>query len=109
MNTLEYFRSRVSFPISDSTIEGILFGRGFVREDRFQEMSERDRDLIYADTLLYGSMIMNRSSKRGSFSEAISNNVSKSLLDSANEIYKKYNDDKYDSSLEGTLKWVEYE
>ena len=60
--------------------------------------------------LVYGAYMMNKTIRRGGFSEAISNNVSTELLKKANDIYKKYSDDRYNSDIEGQLlNWIEYE
>ena len=49
MTTVEYFKSQLGFPVSDPTVEAKLFDRGFVKEDRYQDIPLQSRELIYAD------------------------------------------------------------
>lgn len=108
MTSFEYFRGKVGFEVSLSTIEGLLLDRGLSSVE-LSSMTKEQKDLIYADLLMYGSTIMSGSVKRGSFSNSINNEVAKDYIRLANSIYASYNDNKYNPSIESLLSWVEYD
>jgi hypothetical protein len=109
MDIIAYLKGKVGFNITEAKVGSILLDRGISSSATAESLTEKQRQLLYADCLMFGSTIMSNSSRRGSFSESISNSNGKDLRVLANSIYKKYDDDRYDSSIETDLTWIEYE
>lgn len=109
MNTFEYFRGKVGFELSPETVEVMLIDRGHSASIELANLTAADRQLLYADILVYGATIMNGRVKRGSFENSVDNKLAKEYLSIANGIYKDYSDDKYNPDLDNKLAWIEYE
>jgi len=109
MTTYEYFRGKVGYELSPETVYSMLVDRGLSASIELANITAVDRELLYADLLVYGATIMNGRVKRGAFESSVDNKSAKEYLSIANGIYKKHYDEKYNSELEENLKWIEYE
>lgn len=107
MTAVEYFQGRVGFEVSSITVELMMLDRG-VSSVEPSAMSKEQKDLIYADLLMYGATIMSGSTRRGSFQNSVNNDTADLYIRLANGIYASYGDDKYNPEVQGLLKWIEY-
>ncbi len=96
-----WLRGKVDFDFTSEAIAAILYDRGIAGGTALSEVSEKDRDLCYADLLMYAASSSVRSSgeyisDNGYQMQKASRNVydRKTMRDNALRIYKKWDDSK---------------
>lgn len=104
-----YLRGKVDYDFSNEAITAILFDRGVTAATPANEVSERDRDLCFADLLMYAA-----SSSVQSSGEYISDNGyqlqksarnvydRKAMRENALRLYKKWDDPRAEEAAKGT-------
>lgn len=103
MSVSSYIKGKVGFDITDSAIDAILLERGFDGNSDVLELSSKDKDLIYADALMWGvtlpSTYSGSKDSDGGWthtegSSTIQASDKKRFEAIAQEIYARYNDPK---------------
>lgn len=106
-----WLRGKVDFDFPQEAITAILFDRNVLAGTEAKDVSERDRELCYADLLMYaaGSSVSHSGeyvSDNGFQLQKSARNIydRKALRDNALRIYKKYDDAKGEEAKAGTIK-----
>ncbi len=96
-----WLRGKVDFDFSQEAISAILYDRGIEEGAAMADVSERDRDLCYADLLMYAASTSVQSSgeyisDNGYQLQRAARNVydRKAMRDNALRIYRKWDDAK---------------
>lgn len=104
MTVNEYIEGLVAFEVPEKASNTILFSRGIDGEMTASELTQKQRDLIFADLLMYGitkpSSSGGEKKAHGGFSLTTKNETFTYRDDwfkAAMAIYKKYDDPKYNS------------
>lgn len=101
----EWLRGKVDYEFPDEAIKAILYDRGVEAGSEMSDVSVRDRELCYADLLMYAAG--SSTSTTGEYmsdggwqhQKPNKNVVNRSYLrDLANKIYAKWDDDKADAA-----------
>lgn len=100
-----WLRGKVDFNFSQEAISAILYDRGVAEGAAMADVSEKDRDLCYADLLMYAASTSVQSSgeyvsDNGYQLQRAARNVydRKAMRDNALRIYKKWDDAKADEA-----------
>lgn len=103
MTVIDYIEGLVAFEVPQKASDAILFARGIDGEMTASGLTQMQRDLIYADLLMYGitkpSSSGGEKKAHGGFSHTTKSETFTYRDDwfkAAMAIYKKYNDPKYD-------------
>lgn len=103
MTVNEYIRGLVAFEVPLEASNALLLSRGIDGEMTASELTQKQRDLIYADLLMYGitkpSSSGGEKKAHGGFSHTTKSETFTYRDDwfkMAMSIYKKYGDPKYD-------------
>lgn len=101
MSIVSYLKGKVGFDVPDATLNAILSDRGIDANTDIVELTEKQRDLLYADVLIWGATLpttysgVKESDGGWSHTEGSSTiqSADKKRFESiANDIYLKYND-----------------
>lgn len=103
MTVTDYIEGLVAFEVPQKASDAILFAREISREMIVSDLTQKQRDLIYADLLMYGitkpSSSGGEKKAHGGFSHTTKSETFTYRDDwfkAAMAIYKKYGDPKYD-------------
>ncbi|MDH6354735.1 hypothetical protein M2132_001064 [Dysgonomonas sp. PH5-45] len=103
MTVIDYIEGLVAFEVPQKASDAILFARGIDGEMIASDLTQKQRDLIYADLLMYGitkpSSSGGEKKAHGGFSHTTKSETFTYRDDwfkAAMAIYKKYGDPKYD-------------
>lgn len=110
----DYLRGLVGFDVNETTLNSIRINRNIKKGSDISELSEKDKDLAYADLLMWAST--NPSSYTGSkssdggwtqteASKTLTVSDKKSFRDMAMDIYKRYGDSRYTSKIRIVNLW----
>lgn len=110
----DYLKGMVGFDVAEPTLNSIRINRNIKKGSDISELSEKDKDLAYADLLMWAST--NPSSYTGSkssdggwtqteASKTLTVSDKKSFRDMAMDIYKRYGDSRYTSKIRIVNLW----
>lgn len=110
----DYLRGLVAFDVPDSALNSIRVFRSIARGADIEELSQRQKDLAYADLLMWASS--NPSSYTGSkqsdggwsqteASRTLTVTDKRRFEDQARSIYKQYGDPRYSSNIKIINLW----
>ena len=110
---IEYMSGLTGFVLDDSVLRRIAIERGVSEVTAYEELEERDRDLILADILMAvyfaGYELPSFQHQHGQFSTSIGKQTIKdkdSLLAWARRLYRKWGDEKEDLVPTSELSWM---
>lgn len=103
MSIVSYLKGKVGFEISDSALNAILADRGTDSTTDISDITEKQRELLYADVLMWGATLPTTYSGAKESDGGWSHTEGSSTIQAAdkkrfesiaNDIYSKYNDPK---------------
>lgn len=104
----DYLTSSVGFPVTGGALNNIRIKRGITYHQDVNTLSHRTLELAYADVLMWGAnsptTITGAKDSDGGWSHQEESRTmaitdKKLMRSTANDIYKKYNDEAYTSSI----------
>jgi hypothetical protein len=106
-----WLKGMVDFDFSSETISAILFNRGIAAGTDASALSEKERDICYADLLMYAAGSSTKSSgeyisDNGYIIQRSAKNVfdRKAMRDIAYKLYTKWGDARADEAVSGKFK-----
>lgn len=104
----DYLTSSVGYPVTAGALNNIRIKRGIAYHQDVSELSERTLELAYADVLMWGAnsptTVTGAKESDGGWSHQAESRTmaitdKRMMRSTANDIYKKYNDAAYTSSI----------
>lgn len=110
---IEYMSGLTTLTVDESVLKRIAYDRGVIDFEYYEQLTERDKDLILADILysvyVSGKNIPSFQHQHGQFSTSTgSQNIDKeSIYDTMVSLYKKWGDSRIETIPSSSLKWIE--
>lgn len=114
---IKYMDSLTGFTFQKSVLERIAMERGLSEVTEYNQLEQKDKDLVLADLLfvVYTSPYQTSSltKQHGAYSQTIGSQIitdKRSIYNLMTGLYKKWNDDKLEAvaQLDGGLQWINY-
>lgn len=114
---ITYMSTLTGFTFEKSVLERIAIERGVSEVTEYNQLEQKDKDLLLADLLFVAYTTPYQTSsltkQHGAFSQTIGSQIitdKKSLFNLITALYRKWNDDKLEivNQMDGGLQWINY-
>lgn len=114
---ITYMSTLTGFTFEKSVLERIAIERGVSEVTEYNQLEQKDKDLLLADLLFVAYTTPYQTSsltkQHGAFSQTIGSQIitdKKNLFNLITALYKKWNDDKVEivNQMDGGLQWINY-
>lgn len=114
---ITYMSTLTGFTFEKSVLERIAIERGVSEVTEYNQLEQKDKDLLLADLLFVAYTTPYQTSsltkQHGAFSQTIGSQIitdKKSLFNLITALYRKWNDDKLETvnQMDGGLQWINY-
>lgn len=114
---ITYMSTLTGFTFEKSVLERIAIERGVSEVTEYNQLEQKDKDLLLADLLFVAYTTPYQTSsltkQHGAFSQTIGSQIitdKKSLFNLMTALYRKWNDDKLEivNQMDGGLQWINY-
>lgn len=112
---ISYISSLTSFTFDRAVLQRIAYERGVSEVTCYDELTQKDRDLLLADLLFMAYTMPYQTSsltkQHGAYSQTIGSQIisdKRGIYDLMMSLYKKWNDDKAEvaAQMGGGLRWL---
>lgn len=114
---ITYMSTLTGFTFEKSVLERIAIERGVSEVTEYNQLEQKDKDLLLADLLFVAYTTPYQTSsltkQHGAFSQTIGSQIitdKKNLFNLITALYRKWNDDKLEivNQMDGGLQWINY-
>lgn len=114
---ITYMSTLTGFAFEKSVLERIAIERGVSEVTEYNQLKQKDKDLLLADLLFVAYTTPYQTSsltkQHGAFSQTVGSQIitdKKSLFNLITALYRKWNDDKLEivNQMDGGIQWINY-